>query len=201
MFIERFINPVYSSNTYILDINSEHVIIIDPGNLDINPLLYWLNKNRKTPSFVILTHEHLDHIAGVISLRKHFNFQPITSEFCRKNIADTKKNFSKYHELIPEFKITLPVTSIIDNEILNLNGFNFKFVLTPGHSEGSMCILLDNVIFTGDTLLQTPTPLNLPGSNKKEYAFSIQKLFQYLDKNTIIYPGHGDPFQFNQNLL
>lgn len=72
----------------------------------------------------------------------------------------------------------------------------FQVISTPGHSEGSSCFMLFNkIVFTGDTLLKNyPTILIFPGGNKDDYANISFPFLRSLSKDSIIMPGHGDPF-------
>ena len=61
-------NPFFNSNTYIVENKTRKIIIIDPGNPEIEPLIEMIDKNKWLIEGVILTHEHADHIAGLLEL-------------------------------------------------------------------------------------------------------------------------------------
>ena len=68
-------------------------------------------------------------------------------------------------------------------------------ILTPGHTPGSICIFLNNILFTGDAMLKyNKTVTKLPGGNEEESALSIKKLINEFDMSVKIYPGHGSSF-------
>ncbi len=63
---------------------------------------------------------------------------------------------------------------------------------TPGHSKGSICILFDkNCLFSGDSMLNCPVITKLPSGSKNDYQSITVPLFNKLDRNMIVYPGHG----------
>jgi len=69
---------------------------------------------------------------------------------------------------------------------------NFKVIHTPGHSSGSVCFLIDNILFSGDTLFcDSVGRTDLPGGSYKEIEKSIKEKIFSLDENIIVYPGHG----------
>ncbi len=176
------------------------VIIIDPGSSSIllADTLKQINKNHIT---VILTHEHYDHIAGIMALDDLFNFEFICSKACEKGIRDSKQNFSYYMDEIKPYSVKNKAVVIDEDCKIEVAGLDCSFLLTPGHSPGGMCIKIDNSVFTGDTLLnKTKTPLNLFHSNKADYNQSVQKLKTALQPGEIIYPGHGDAFTFTTEL-
>ena len=71
-------------------------------------------------------------------------------------------------------------------------GYKIRFVLTPGHSLGSMCIEIDGVLFTGDTIMPFPPYFNGRGSDKIVWEESVKKLVSLYKPETKIYPGHGE---------
>ena len=73
--------------------------------------------------------------------------------------------------------------------------FPVQFISTPGHSPGSVCIAIDNLLFRGDTLLWgRKRAIDLPGGDKHRLQQSVDLLFRTCSPDTVVYPGHGDPF-------
>jgi len=82
---------------------------------------------------------------------------------------------------------------------LQWDGTELWFISTPGHSPGSICISVENLLFSGDTLLWgRKRAINLPGGDKQELQQSISLLFRTLSSDTVVYPGHGEPFLLQQ---
>jgi glyoxylase-like metal-dependent hydrolase (beta-lactamase superfamily II) len=76
-------------------------------------------------------------------------------------------------------------------EVLKLGNFTIKIIETPGHTKGGVCFLIDNLLFSGDTLLKGNIGrTDLPEANKAAAIESLKKITQ-LPANTIVYSGHG----------
>lgn len=199
MKIHQIINSPYKSNTFIIENNFEGVIVIDPGDFDSPGLKEWLFQHQKIVHSVILTHEHLDHSAGINSLYDNWKFDLFASEDCLRNIANSKRNFSFYYDFLPTYEVNVPSRIVNDLEEVEIYEVWFQFLLTPGHSPGSICIFSGNSVFTGDTILNgIKSPLKLPGSNKIVYSHSLEKLRNLIKPGMKIYPGHGEPFFWEQ---
>jgi glyoxylase-like metal-dependent hydrolase (beta-lactamase superfamily II) len=198
--IERLINPYKESNTYLLSIGDSQLVMIDYGNYPIHLLNEYIKKNKKKLVAVILTHEHSDHCSGINELAKHHKFDLYCSLACAANIANEKQNLSCYIPSFTPFKILLEKQIIHDGELLNLGGFAFEIMLTPGHSPGGISIFVENYVFTGDTILESKKSyLGFPHSNKIEFQTSITKLLNRIQHETI-FPGHGSEFLMTENI-
>lgn len=199
MLVNRYISKIFNSNMYcIRDENSREGILIDPGMVDEERLLGYLRKTDINPKYVILTHEHFDHCAGVNILERFYDFYLLATKECAEKIKSDKGNLSRYAmEVINPFEIVHPVWVIEDLQRLILNGVELKFIKTPGHASGGMCILVENYLFSGDTLLETKVPVKLPGSNKICLQNSLARLREFCDSSWRVYPGHGDSFSFS----
>ena len=182
-----------TSNTYIVSIDNNS-IIIDPGSLYSEELLNYLNTNNLLISYIILTHEHYDHCIGVNYLRKKYsNVKLVASYFCNQNIQDDRMNLSRYADENGNGFTIRPADIVIDrNSNLDILGLSFHFLLTPGHSQGSMCFWFDNVFFSGDMLIPGhPVVCKLKGSNKNDLQKSLVQITDILNSaNFIIFPGH-----------
>lgn len=194
--VVRFVNSRFTSNTYVIySTDSENIWVVDPG--DFTQVELWMKKNNKTGiSGVLITHAHFDHIYGSNEL---FERHPSTIFYVYNQIGidilyDAKKNGSKYTEAPfvmnnqAKVHIITPEMNLWDNCIIH-NYF------TPGHSEDSMCILLGNMLFTGDTLIKNVrTVTKLKGGSVEKLQYSIDMINSFKGRGLIVYPGHGDSF-------
>lgn len=199
--IIQFLNSPITSNSYLLHAHdSASCTIIDPGTFDnVNDLNIYVRDNNLTIEQVVLTHEHFDHITGLISLLEHYDFEILCSEYTAEALIDPKKNLSAFNDQMKPIIINKKPNILNDNEERTLLGKRFHFFLTPGHSPGSLCFVHDSYFFSGDTVLNhQKTRLNLPGSNKEEYKLSVEKIKKHLKSGMIIYPGHGDSFMYKE---
>ncbi len=186
----------------ISDSHSNNCIVIDPGTEKNNDLLTFLSVNCLNPNIVILTHEHYDHCAGVNHLLDKFNFNLICSEKSSMNIANSKLNFSAYLENYKTFTITMKAIISKNYTTNEFNSREIKFIETPGHSPGSLCVIIGDVIFTGDTFMgEIKTPLKIPRGNKEDFRISMDKLKKNIKPGMTVYPGHGDPFFFTNGKI
>lgn len=190
MELHKVIWQRYDSNSYILEI-SNLVIIID-SNCQLMP---YLSKNNIIPDYLFATHEHFDHIEGIGQIKETFpNMKIIASKSASELFSDDKSNMSFFFDgkTINEPKADIEIN---ENTVFNFMGKNIGCYLTPGHTYGSMVINIDNMLFTGDTILNNiKTPKNTPNSSKKGLIESLDFIDSHFNNDTIIYPGHGDKF-------
>ena len=191
----QLVSPYKKANTYIVEINSFDVFIIDLGNYPIIELVKWLKVNNKKLMGLFLTHEHSDHCYGVDHLKSELDFTLYCSKQCEINMRNPKQNLSRYIEEFKTFGVESEATIVEDGQVLNFHDFEITIIETPGHSPGGLCLIMNDIIFTGDTLLNNvKSPLCFPHSDKKDFQESEKKIIKYLTAKTRIYPGHGNPF-------
>lgn len=197
-YVIRIVNTVLYSNTFIIEVSSDGVVVIDPGNPDVTELVNWLQQNNKEIAAVLLTHEHADHSSGINNLYSFQPFDLICTKSCYAGISNSKQNLSLYLSEMEAFEVDMPAKVLNDGDAITIGNLVFRFMETPGHSPGSTCIFANNMVFTGDTLLgDIKTPVNFPYSSKKDYFISLEKLLRAIQPDSDIFPGHGDSFRSN----
>ena len=205
MKIHTFAFELIDSKMYII-LERQGAIIIDPNVSETAAELLCSQNIQEVK--IILTHEHYDHISGVEWFREQFACTVYCSEECNVNMQSSLKNGSKYFkalfldreaEKLEEASRIQSMTCIADmtfegKKEFIWNGHRIVLVETPGHSPGSICILLDDqYLFTGDSLLKNdPTITRLPGGNKRDYMEKTLPFLKNLDKEMYVYPGHGE---------
>lgn len=198
MVVKKIFNSPISSNCYVIHTNNNHnCIIIDPGSKDNNLLIEYLKANNIFPNLVILTHEHFDHIWGIVELQNKYCFNLVCNQVCANAISDPKKNLSIFQDQIG-FAINHDVETV-ESLDFETNWFTTKleFINTPGHSEGSICVKISENVFCGDLMIQNEkTITKLPGGSKDKLKNSIGNLKKVISPNSLIYSGHGDTFKF-----
>lgn len=199
--IVRIINYPISSNCFLIfdkNINS-NCLIIDPGS-ESNEILYQkLDELKLHPEYIILTHEHFDHCWGVNSLRENFSaIQLIGSAICSDSIQQKKKNMSLFYNQIG-FEIDKADVVVPDFDYCFIwNKYKLKFISTKGHTTSSICIIIGNNLFTGDTLIKDlKTITKLPTGSKEELMKSISKFATWIGNGYKVYPGHGESFELD----
>ena len=197
---ERFVNSRFTSNTYIIyHTDYDNVWVVDPGDTEV--VFEWMHAHSKTTiSGILLTHAHFDHIYGMNDILSRYSQCAVyvSNDYGKELLNDPKKNGSKYTE---EGPIVIADNSWIFSyeEIMYLwEDVSIHTYYTPSHSDDSMCFLLEDKLFTGDTLIKdvrTVTKLKTGSVDKlQETVGFIQKL----QGNGIkIFPGHGDVFELD----
>ncbi|WP_455012667.1 MBL fold metallo-hydrolase [Mogibacterium timidum] len=177
-------------NTYVIkDESTGKCAVIDPGCMtaSINRFIY----DGSGLKYILLTHAHWDHIAALNEyVSKYPDARVVASFDEREMLIDSSINHSaRYTESAISREADIYVS---DNEELSLGNSKLRFIATPGHTKGGMCILVDDKLFSGDTLfLRSVGRTDLYGGSWQDLKASIQdKLFK-LDGSTKVYPGHG----------
>lgn len=203
MEIRRYVSGFLASNMYVI-VEGDHAIVIDPFE-DIKPA------EGLIIDYIILTHEHYDHISGVNAWKKVRDVPVLCSRSCAENIQDPKKNMAHYFEefcklqtwinldVIPEHdkKYASKANKVFDDEMMfEWAGHQWHLFEMPGHSMGSIGILLDHsAFFSGDSLLEnTEISLCLPGGSTKQWREIGFLRLQKIPKGIRVYPGHFDDF-------
>lgn len=197
--IERFVNQLMSSNCYlVVDEESKHCLCIDPASEKSEREIAYIERDGLRLDFIILTHEHTDHTWGVNALTEWFpEVKVICSEVCKQNLT---KEFQAYFLLYfdnPDYHYTVckvdASTGELDNHLI-WQGHEIKFVPTPGHSLGSVCIDLEGSLFTGDAIMQSKPYINKRNGSKELFYESAKRVVDAFNPETVVYPGHGDGF-------
>lgn len=155
--------------------------IVDPG-FDAKKLMQFLKENRYSLDFVILTHYHSDHTAELPYLKKMY---PTAQVVASKDDGQ---------------RLPVPPDVVVsDGSRLLLGTIRLSFLLTPGHTPGGICIIVnDEALLTGDTLfIGDCGRTNLAGGSLEEMFRSLQEKIIPLSDELVVYPGHdyGDmPF-------
>ena len=189
MDIKTVVTPHHKSNSYIVIINNKCFII------DINlEAIDYIKENNLEPEYLFLTHEHLDHIKGTSEIKKLYpSIKIISSKVAAENIKNIRENLSLYFDGVGFEEDGVDIFIEDKNEFIFQDKI-IKTYNTPGHSEGSIIINIDNILFTGDTVLDIKTPVNLPNSSKEKLEDSIEFIDENFSDDTIFYQGHGKPF-------
>ena len=201
--VERFVNQLMTSNCYIVvNIETKKCIIIDPGSEKSEKEIQYINHYSLQPDYIIITHEHTDHNWGVNALRSLYpSVKIVCSNECNNRLNRSNRMYFLYYYDNPDYRYVIETPDIIikdENESLNWSNFLLRFYFTPGHSKGGMCISIENMIFTGDTIMPYKPYFNGRDSNQDDWIASITKIKSLFSDDTIICPGHGDVLTFGE---
>ena len=196
MEIKTFVNNPVPSNCFLI-IKDEHVIVVDPGSKDCSELITYIKSKKFIVDYIILTHDHFDHVWGADKLRGEFDAPIVCSGICKNKLSIPQNYFNLlYYEDNTYFKIDNIEFIILDNSSIEWMNEKILFITTPGHSKGSICFSIGRFLFTGDTILKGFKPLILKRHEGSwiEFRNSIKKIFSCYSNDTKVFPGHGDSF-------
>lgn len=197
--VKSFINQLMSSNCYVVfDDKTLRCFVIDPGSQYSEKEIEFIDSKKLKLDYIILTHEHSDHTWGCNALLEKYNPKLICSELCKYNLSSAGDAYFQYYYEETDYtysvkRIDYTIESL--NNSLAWSDHIIKFINTPGHSMGSVCIELDNALFTGDTLMRYKPYVNKRNGSMELYKKSISMLMTTYSGETMIYPGHGEPFK------
>ena len=181
------------ANTYLVcDETSRLGFIVDLGGYS-KELKNIIEKNDIQIQYIVLTHGHGDHIGGVQEhLRDFPDAKVVCSRAEEKMLLDPELN--EAHHFGPEKVSFNPDILVDDGDTLTVGNMTMKFIMTPGHTEGGMCILIDDVLFSGDTLFcRSIGRTDLAGGDFRTIMESIKKKLFLLPDETQVLPGHMGP--------
>ena len=181
------------ANTYLVcDETSRLGFIVDLGGYS-KELKNIIEKNDIQIQYIVLTHGHGDHIGGVQEHLKDFpDAKVVCSRAEEKMLLDPELN--EAHHFGPEKVSFKPDILVDDGDTLTVGNMTMKFIMTPGHTEGGMCILIDDVLFSGDTLFcRSIGRTDLAGGDFRTIRESSKKKLFLLPDETQVLPGHMGP--------
>lgn len=191
MTVLTFTNGPLMVNTYVVADSKNQAAIIDPGH-GMSNLFETIKELQITPKAIMLTHAHLDHIAGVPQILKKF---PDLNIYMNKEDIPLLDRTGMQSEVIglPNIEDFTVDKLLDDTGEINIGDLNFTYLYTPGHSKGSLSYKIDNMIFTGDVLFKTSIGRSdLFGGNFSELIYSIKEKLFNLPEDMTVYPGHGE---------
>lgn len=187
----------YQTNCYIVhDEGSKSCCIIDPG-YDAETILGKIAELGLTVDAIALTHGHFDHVGAVKAIVQ------ATNCYLWMHQADytQRKNLENDYLYPLHDWDCANVRFWKEGEVIHAGGLGFTVMETPGHTQGSVCLLCENVLFTGDTLFAGSCGrTDLPGGDWPTILKSLARLAA-LEKDYTVYPGHGESTTLAQEKL
>ena len=186
---EKYIAKPLHNNIWLIYSKSTSEAIIIDAPPDFSMIDKIVNKHSELKiNNIFITHNHYDHIDGV----KYFY-----NKTNKPKIWIGKEDKIK----ISEFKIIDKNINTYSNcEAFELNQTPIKFIRTPGHTNGSTCILVSSHVFTGDTLFPGGPGKTDTNNNFKNIIESIKTKLLILPVKTIVHPGHGDDTKIQNSI-
>jgi glyoxylase-like metal-dependent hydrolase (beta-lactamase superfamily II) len=173
------------------DETGSEAIVIDPG-ADIGEIEKILQKHQLTVKAIVVTHAHIDHVAGAQELKRKTGAPVYLNANDQELLSALDIQAQWLGVPTPE---TVEIdTNAADGTSLSLGGSDFHVMHTPGHTQGSISIFIpqQNTLIAGDTLFRDSIGrTDLPGGNPRQILSSIKTSLLVLPDETIVVPGHG----------
>jgi glyoxylase-like metal-dependent hydrolase (beta-lactamase superfamily II) len=188
MIIKTFVAGFLENNMYlILDETSKKGVLVDAT--ECLPEIVEAAKEYDI-EYIMLTHGHFDHIMGLNDLKEALNAKAVINEndiIVSENVNEFTKLFNMPDCVPPKYELFVK-----DGDEIKSGNLIFKVITTPGHTEGGVCYLIDDKLFSGDTLFRGSVGrTDLFGGNFKKLSDSIKNKLFKLDDKIKVYPGHG----------
>jgi hydroxyacylglutathione hydrolase len=190
MLVETYVVGMLSTNCYVANCQeTKEAIIIDPGldfSSEAKQIVDYIEENKLIVKFIVNTHGHSDHVKGNTIFQKKYNV-PICIHPNVMHLIENMKDKNSPKTMMLE-----------DGGAVNFGTEVLKVLHTPGHTPGSLCLVGEKLVFTGDTLFAGGIGrTDFPGSSPMDMDASLRKLCVLPDK-LLVYPGHGDASTIGQ---
>lgn len=186
-------------NCYIVYGKNSEAVVIDPGG-SAEKILNQIEANGLKITHILLTHGHFDHIVAVKAIKEKTGAPVCVHQADAPMLADPAKNLS----IFVDDPVYAPAADMLlkDGDVLFSGELRIKVLHTPGHSEGSVCFIIENALFTGDTLFYMYVGrTDFPGSSFEKLKYSVNHILGGLQTDYDVYPGHGIATTLNEERL
>lgn len=187
--VKRYSVGDLRANCYLLHNIDENILaIVDPGGE--NSKLEENIKKIGNVKYIFLTHGHFDHISEAKKYKDITGAKIVIGKDEEKFLVDDTLNLSGKYLKSPINPFSADLLAQ-DGEEIEFGSSKIKVMFTPGHTSGSVCYLIDDMIFSGDTLFRGEIGrTDLKSGDPEFMKISLKKLYE-LNKEYIVYPGHG----------
>jgi glyoxylase-like metal-dependent hydrolase (beta-lactamase superfamily II) len=168
MFFKQVIQRGDNFSYIIADDTTKEAAVVDPS-FNADAIIRILRDQNLNVRYVINTHDHSDHTASNEDFRSNFGAKVVAHK-----LAHVNKDIS-----------------VVDGEVIRVGEIVIKVIHTPGHTQDSICLLVDDKLLTGDALFVGECGrTDLPGGSAEDTYHSLFDKLMRLDDNIKVYPGH-----------
>lgn len=192
MFHKIFpVGPLQCNCSIVGDEQSREAMVIDPGD-EVDGILATLRQENLTLKQIVITHAHIDHVGGAMKL-KAATGAPILmnqNDYALLKMLDVQ---ASWLGMRPPGTVEID-DSAEDGRLLQIGSIPAQVIHTPGHTEGSICLLLptEKKLIAGDTLFAGSIGrTDLPGGSFEKIMRSLHTSLMSLPDDTVVIPGHG----------
>ena len=187
------VGPLQCNCSILGDETSREAIVVDPGD-NIDRILSTLARHQLTVKQIVITHAHIDHIAGAQKLKRATGAPILYNQLDLPLVAMMEVQAGWLGIDTPE--VSPPDDDLTDNLPITINGLSAITLHTPGHTQGSICLWMpaERKLVAGDTLFRDGIGrTDLPGGDGRQILDSIHGQLLGLPGDTEVFPGHGAP--------
>lgn len=180
----------FQANCYLV---AEHrggkAVLIDPG-AEEDKLRVLLEEEGVELALIIVSHGHIDHVGALDAMRQSTGVRAVIHSADAAFLDDPELNLSALMNQPRRF--AKPEVIVRDNDVISVGGMELRFIHTPGHTPGSISVLVDECVFTGDCLFAGGIGrIDLPGGDWDTLISSVRDRLYPLPPAVKVYPGHG----------
>lgn len=195
--IKQFTFNHFEVNCYVVvDEATCQCAIVDPASeasFEDEQLTQYIADKHLVPTLVLLTHAHVDHIAGLRQVCEHYKL-PVTMHAEGRKLLKQAEAYGSIMGFAVDNMGDLKVSTIEDGEVLKMGETEIECRYVPGHCQGSMCFVLpaDNAVLTGDALFHFSIGrTDLPGGDYPTLIGKLKERVLTLPDEYTVFPGHG----------
>lgn len=194
MNIKKYVLGNFSTNCYAVS-GEDFAFIIDPAGVCAQLQDFAEENKGKRDKYIFLTHCHIDHILGAEKFREIWNCAVVISEADSEGLKNPDINLSA---MLTGSSVSIACDKTVkDGDEILIGDKKITVLSTPGHTVGSVCYLVDDFMFSGDTLFAgTIGRTDMPTASVLDMQKSLKKLAEISAKYKI-YPGHGPDSTLN----
>ena len=170
MIVERSMHESWLSNAFLLADEPGGIAVFVDSGAPLEPLLTAVEREQVTPTHLLVTHGHADHVAGNDELVERFSLEVVTGT------VETGRLDDHAHRLEPT------------EQMIETGGLKIDALATPGHSDDGVSFVVGNLCFSGDTLFRDA----VGGGPAAEMRRSVMDVLMTLPPDTRVLPGHTD---------
>lgn len=190
MKVEKFVTGIISTNCYlVINEDTKQAVVIDPAACPSYLMSHIKSEGLKIEA-ILLTHGHFDHIMGIDGFLSEFDVPVYVHEEDADAMEDPVLNQSSTYTSGYTFG---KARYLRDRQTLELAGYTFQVIHTPGHTKGGCCyyVASEGVLFSGDTLFQNSVGrTDFVNSSTSDLVHSVREKLFLLPDDTMVYPGH-----------
>lgn len=190
MKVEKFVTGIISTNCYlVINEDTKQAVVIDPAACPSYLMSHIKSEGLKVEA-ILLTHGHFDHIMGIDGFLSEFDVPVYVHEDDADAMEDPVLNQSSTYTSGYTFG---KARYLRDRQTLELAGYTFQVIHTPGHTKGGCCyyVASEDVLFSGDTLFQNSVGrTDFVNSSTSDLVHSVREKLFLLPDDTMVYPGH-----------